>query len=196
MLDLTDLNQLSVTDVMAPFVSVISQASVRYGSNAVVIVRFNQQGQQGQQWSSFWTLVANNTLQNWRTKGNNLQVVIQQGIDDVVDGLAGQFSLKNGNEESKVNIALSGINNLAAYAKARNYLNRLSPVKSVALLSVQGNKVSFQLSLVGSLASLQQAIKLDHTLTPSSQNSEEPVTPVDSSDNVVQMVSLAYQWTP
>ena len=199
-LDLTDLNQLSVSDVMAPFVTSITQASVRYGSNVVVIVRFTQTQQQ---WQSNWTLVSNNSSLNWAIKGQALTAMVKSGINSISDALATQFAVLGAAQQNKLNLKINGINTVAEFAKAEKYLSHLAIVTHVNLLQIAANQVTFQLDIVGTVAALQQAIKLDHILTPSGYamnlaaievNSKANSSEVDHSNKTA--LTLAYRWTP
>jgi len=197
LLDLTDLKQIAVSDVMAPFVTSITQASVRYGSNAVAILRFIKMNNQ---WQTIWTLVSNSNTLSWTIKGSDLTSIVQTGINDISDALASQFALTGAAQQSKLNLQISGIDNLAAYARVRKYLSHLAIVTNVDLLQVNATQVTFQLNVVGSLAALQQAIKLDHLLTPSgyAMDLAKQVANTQSDDDTTKPVALtlAYRWTP
>ena len=194
-LDLTDLKQLSVSDVMAPFVTSITQASVRYGSDVVMILRFTELNNL---WQSHWTLVANNHTLNWTIKGDNLKTIVQQGINKTSDALAAQFALIGAAQQTKLNLRISGINNVVAYAKVRKYLSHLAIVTNVNLLDSNATQVTFQLNVVGSVAALQQAIKLDHLLIPLGYAMDLTAQPTPVTGNATNQtaLTLTYRWTP
>lgn len=181
-LDLTDVNNVSPDDVIAPFVNTIQKASQRYGSNAIVIVRFKQNGTQ---WKSDWTLVTSPQLKSWRFSSNNLETISQEGMDNVVDALAQAFSLNQASmvDNQHPQVIIQGISSLSAYAKAQKYLEQLAPVQKATTQAIQANQVTFSLQLAGNIQALEKTIRLDHVLTP---------TPNETNLSNV----LTYQWTP
>lgn len=208
-LDLSDLNQLSVTDVLGRFVAPVVQASVRYGSNAIVMINIEQQNNQ---WKSLWTLVTANAPQSWQVQGGNIDQVITDGMTRLVGMLSQQFALKGASQSSTVNLQIQGITSLSDYARATRYLQRLSVVKKLTLVGLTNHQATFQLRLAGDSAALQKAIALDPTLTaatpPASAtlnvNSELPTpltaSPVATTTSTMPQTNLpevlVYQWTP
>jgi len=195
-LDLNDLNQLSVTDVVGRFVAPVVQASVRYGSNAVVMINIDQKNNQ---WTSLWTLVTDNAPQSWSVQGTDVNQVVADGMSKLVGMLSQQFALKGTSQHTTVNIQINGIASISDYARANRYLQRLA---------------AFQLGLSSDSASLQKAIALDPTLTSLNKPAtitvnatpELPVPLASSGTHAAKTVSgaaqnsaietLVYQWTP
>ncbi|MSP52796.1 MAG: DUF2066 domain-containing protein [Gammaproteobacteria bacterium] len=217
-LDLNDLNQLSVTDVTGRFVAPVVQASVRYGSNAVVMINIEQQNNQ---WTSLWTLVTANAPQSWSVQDADLNNMIAQGMNKLVSMLSQQFALSAASQHTIVKIQINGIANLSDYARVTRYLKRIAVVKKVTLLALARQQATFQLGLASNSASLQKSIALDPTLTPVKQPEVQPVaallnspgvnspgdvpaplstptTPTPSSTTVQNNFTetLVYQWTP
>jgi uncharacterized protein len=211
-LDLNDLNQLSVTDVVGRFVAPVVQASVRYGSNAIVMINIQQQNNQ---WVGLWTLVTDNAPQSWQVQDADINNMMADGMEKLVGLLAQQFALKGASQQSTINLEIKGITDLNAYARASRYLQRLATVKKVTLVELTAQQATFQLNLAGDSAALQKAISLDPTLTPviavtqttaSAFNAAEnpsgdlpmPLTPAVQNP-AVKLSSpdiLVYQWTP
>lgn len=187
LLDLSDLKTVSASDVQAPFVQVLQAASSRYGSNAMVILRVNSKPNNV---LSRWTLVINDVPQSWQVKANDLKTVINKGTNQVADILAAQFAVAGQTQQSEVDVHVSGLASLTGFARARDYLQRLAPVKSASILQITTDGVTFQLQLVGSVSDLQKAITLDHTLRVVSQAGEKGDTTPETS----QPMELNYQW--
>jgi hypothetical protein len=186
LLDLTDLNAVSVSDIQAPFLQVLKTAANRYGGNAMVILRITNNSNSI---TTKWTLVINDQPQNWQIKGSDIKDVINQGINQVADALAGQFAIANQGQQSTIVVQVVGLNSLNAFAKARDYLQSLAPVKSVSIAQLSTDSVTFQVQLVGSLADLQKVITLDHTLkTVASVPDNSGQLPLPAA------TSLTYQW--
>ena len=123
LLDLIDVNQVSVSDVMAPFVSVLTKASIRYGSNVIVIARLvhNKKG-----WSAFWTLVVNGQVNNWSVTADNEAALVSKGINAIADGLAPQFIVSKTSEQTVLNLTVNGLLSLESFSKAKGLFDALS----------------------------------------------------------------------
>lgn len=183
LLDLTDLRHVSASDVEAPFMQTLQTAASRYGSNAMVVLRVKQQGKNIH---STWTLNVNDNLQNWRINGTDIQVIINQGVNDVADALAQQFAVQSQTQQSSINVTVTGLQSLSDFAQARDYLEKLAPVKSAAIEQINNNTVTYKVDLLGSLTDLQRVIKLDHTL--------QPEIKLDAGTATEQQ--LNYRWNP
>lgn len=161
LLDLSDVKSVTPNDVMAPFLTTLQQASARYGSNAMVVVRVQHTATSIK---TNWTLQVNGNTQNWQFQGTDLSKVISQGVNQVADALAGEFGVSDSMQQSEIELHISGLQSLSAFADAKKYLESLAPVKSASIDQISGDKVSFKVQLVGSIQDLQQAIRLDHVL--------------------------------
>lgn len=208
-LDLNDLNQLSVTDIVGRFIAPVVQASVRYGSNAIVMINIEQQNKQ---WTSLWTLVTANAPQSWQVQGANIDQVVTDGMARLVGMLSQQFALKGISQQAMVNLQIQGISTLNDYAHATRYLQRLSVVKKVTLIELTAHQATFQLMLAGTSTELQKAIALDPTLTGATPpaaatlniNGELPVPLTSPPATTIATNApqtnlpevLIYQWTP
>ena len=199
-LDLNDLSQLSVTDIVGRFVAPVVQASVRYGSNAIVMINIEKKNHQ---WTSLWTLITTNAPQSWQEQGTDLSQIMSDGMQQLTHLLSQQFALSGGKNQSTTNLQISGINNLNDYAHALRYLQRISLVKKVTVLKLAGTQVQFQLVLRGDRNTLQKAIALDQTLTSitaaptaSTQADSAPATVLAHNLQNNDTGQLEYQWTP
>lgn len=183
LLDLTDLKNVSITDVQAPFMNTLQQASLRYGANALVVVRIEEKNNHIQ---SRWTLQVNDTTMNWQFKAAQLTQVINLGVNQVADTLANQFSVSDKMQQTEVMVHVSGLQSLNDFAKAKQYLQSLAPVKEASIAQIAPDNVTYKVQLVGSMQDLQQVIQLDHVLRAVTNTALEP-----SSDTTP---SLDYQW--
>tara|TARA_R110000868_G_scaffold8205_7_gene42758 strand:- start:70007 stop:71056 length:1050 start_codon:yes stop_codon:yes gene_type:complete len=174
-LDLTDMGNVTVTDVWAPFVDVVEKASLRYGANAIVMVQLtkNVTGT----WDGQWTLAVGDNQSTWQINDADQDGVITQGMNDVTDALAQRYaSLGQGSQEA-LTITVDNITDLNRLAKAEKYLQNLAPVQQTTVMQVKGKQVQFQLSLQGTQEDVQQAIQLDHVLQPLNLNQTDNAIP-------------------
>jgi hypothetical protein len=185
LLDLTDVQAVSSSDVQAPFVLALNKASARYGSNAMVILRIKS----GASISSRWTLLANKKTFNWQLQGTSMAQLINDGVNKVADTLASQFAVSSNMQQTQLSLQIYGLHSLADFAKARDYLQSLAPVKQATIGQIAPDHVTFALQLLGSEQDLQEVIDLDHTLKPIATDTAGQTN--DAGDNAPE---LEYQW--
>jgi uncharacterized protein len=87
-----------------------------------------------------------------------------EGVDRAADIYAAQFAASGG--IVPVDIEVSGINDLKDYAGVQAYLESLSFVSRVGVLSLSGDTVRFHLMTRGGAESLQHALALHDRLQP------------------------------
>jgi hypothetical protein len=148
-LDSQDLNLLDM-GVGAP--SALVQIATRNGANAVLAGRGSRAG--GLQ----WVLATIDGVS--QTTGS-----LEDGVHLAADTFAKVFGAV-GTSLSEVNVDVSGIVDLDAYATTLNYLEQMTLVRTVAVEQVAGDTLRLRLAVRGDAETLQRAIALDHRLVP------------------------------
>ena len=160
LVDETDQQQITPQDVLSVNNTVITQASVRYGSNAIVLVNIHAQADNTFQ--THWTLLSSGDNQIFDFNGADIDPLIAQGVDAVAENFANQFASSIGQAQTTVQIEMDGINNLTQFAAVQRYLEQLNNAQSVNVIEVQTDSILFQLSITGDVASLQKLMSLDN----------------------------------
>lgn len=166
LLDLTDLNDLSVDDVINTHDSAIINASQRYPHTGIVTVVLTQTPDK--QWQGQWMLELNGQRSEFDVEGADANQAIVNGVNQLADNIATSYSVLHlgGNHERGYQLEVYGINSVDEYAKVSQYLKHLSSVKQVTIVKVMPGKVTYDLQVSGDRQLLQQAISIDNLLEP------------------------------
>lgn len=138
--------------------SALLESAAQYGANAALLGRARREGAAG--YSVQWTLASSDGT----TQSSG---AIDEGIHLAADTFARAYAA-SGSALASVDVEISGLGNLEAYAQTLNYLEGLTLVRSVAVEEVAGDTMRFRLTVRGDAATLRRAIALDHRLAATS----------------------------
>ena len=178
LLDTVDLEALTFTDVWGGFENKIEAASGRYEADAVLVGRASRGA--GSRYYVRWQLRIGELRQEWRGS-------LDDGIEVMADRMSQQLAVRAGGEGGRATVvAISGIDNLRAYARVTSYLEQLNLVRSVGVDRVEGDVVVFRVGLLGDPARLTRIIGLGSTLQAERTVSGSGMPPAE----------LQYRYTP
>jgi hypothetical protein len=149
--DTADMQTLTFSDVWAGFDDKISEASERYGADAVLVGR--AQLQQNRQWRVRWTLMMGATQA--QALGG-----LEAGIDLAADRFAELFAVRGSPESGDLILTVGGIEEFAEYGAVASYLEQLSLVERLAVDEVSADGIRFRLSLRAEPEMLERTIGL------------------------------------
>ena len=145
----------------------LMQTAARYNANAALLGRARSDGAGGL--SVRWTLAsADGTA---AVSGS-----LDDGVGLAADTFARAYSASGTSLES-VQVEISGVNNLGAYATILNYLEGMTQVRAVAVDQVLGDTLKFKVAVRGGAEMLRRALALDGRLVPNAQT--DGVQPTD-----------------
>lgn len=180
-MDVTDLGQVSANDILAKSVTKLQAASQRYNSDAILIGHLMQVNDD---YTSQWRLIMGDDQWNWDFKGKSTQDILTQVMNNIADTLSGRYATVVTNSvQSELTLKVAGIKRQGDLMELMKYLQHLTPVAEVQLVSVTGSDIVLNISLRGSKDSFVQALALGKNLTLTSketQNDED---------------ALSYQWS-
>lgn len=180
-MDVTDLGLVSVNDVMSTSVTPLMTASQRYNGDALLIghvLQVNDDDFRGQ-----WRLVIGTDQWNWDIRGKTLNEVLSNVMNNVADTMVSRYaSVMNSSTPSDLTLKVAGISQQADLLQLMRYLQHLTPVAEVQLVSVAGNDIILNVSLRGNKQAFMQAVAGGKNLTLTSKPD-----PVDD--------TLQYQWS-
>lgn len=143
MLDLDDIGSVNVSDVAQFNVPAISQASMRYGNDLVLVASV---ALDNRTWSAKWLLLKNGKRFGWSDEGTTLNGTILSGLLKASDMISNPSAVEINNEQHVI-LTLTGIGNVTHYAAANAYLQGLHEVSSVQILRVEPERVMFDVTL-------------------------------------------------
>lgn len=155
--DSTDRAEMSFSDLWGGFSEKIAAASTRYDTGGVLVGRASRGS--GTRLSVRWTLEMGELKEQWRGG-------LSDGIHQVADQLGRRFSIQDLGSSGGVTVAVTGIDNLGAYARVYDYLENLSLVQHIGIQRIAGNTIVFSLDLLGDAGRLPRIIDLNSTLRP------------------------------
>ncbi|MCC5857036.1 MAG: DUF2066 domain-containing protein [Ectothiorhodospiraceae bacterium] len=133
LMDLEDRQQLSPSDVWGGFRSPIMQASARYGTEAVMVVRLSERTED---WSARWLQYRNGESLEWTSSGEDAQAALRAGMETGARRMAEQQArLRSVDEQRRVRLAFAGIDSLDDYGFLIRLLRAGRGVEGVRVLS-------------------------------------------------------------
>lgn len=187
LVDLTDLQALTLYDVWAGFSATIKQASERYGTDYVLSARlyYLPQGSEAStsqssplnsdRWVADWTFQNNNSIESGKLIAKTDVAISSQLIDLAADMLASKYAINTQNAlGNKVQLTLINVDSLTRYSNVVDLLDSLSVVSRVTLLTQQGSFATFELELLGDPDDLTNALSLDDKINPTLSDFGQP----------------------
>ncbi len=110
-----------------------------------------------------WSLIEGQQKFSQQYQGNDPQTLLQQGLADITDLIYQYYALSTTSENNFV-IEVTNVDSLATYIDIFHFLEGLSSVKAVTLVSAKGSARRFNLQLLGSKEALLASLKLDNKL--------------------------------
>jgi hypothetical protein len=138
------------------------ESAAQYGANAALLGRVRRAGAG---YSAQWTLASGEG-------GADSAGSIEEGIHLAADTFARTYAA-SGSSLVNVNVEVSGLGSLDAYAQTLNYLEGLTLVQNVAVEEVAGDTMRFRLTVRGDAGTLRRAIALGDRLTVTTMDQGE-----------------------
>jgi len=136
--------------------AVLLQTAAHYGANAVLLGQGRSDGAGGL--TVRWTLAsAEGTAE---TTG-----ALDAGVQLAADTFARVYAA-SGSAVDSVQVEVSGIDDMDAYASTLNYLEGMTLVRGVALEQIQGETLQFRLTVRGDATVLRRTLALGGKLVP------------------------------
>ncbi|MCV6588471.1 MAG: DUF2066 domain-containing protein [Marinobacterium sp.] len=187
--DLTDQQNLPVSDLWGLFQNGIEQASRRYRPDATLAGRMAPLP--GGNWYIEWLLTGQGSVQRFTTEGSNDEA-LGEAVEQVADRLfAALGGATDSNYMEGLQLEVTNVRTLADYAAVVGYLEKLTLVTEVDVEQVDGARLLLRLQLDGRSEQLRRAIRLESRLAPASGN----IAPADTdSDADEDALFLRYRW--
>ena len=139
----------------------IRVASERYQPGGVLIGWIDR----GVLWEARWSLLLPGAAQRWRTEGAVLDLVVDEGVQEAIDVLAGHYmSTAPETEGAAIVVSVSGVHDFMGYARTMRYLESLDAVESIDVLAVVSGRLRLGLKVSAGIAGLRELVALGSTL--------------------------------
>ena len=164
LMDLMDIDQVTVSDLWGQFPSVVATASERYGANAILIGKVTKKETD---WEGTWELLIDDIQRLHTSTATDFDNMLMQGLYFSVAQLQARFGINRAVSQSETLLVdVRGIYSASDLNRAELYLNGLDQLKEVAIKEIIANRVVFEVKPQGSVDKniLSQVISMDRHL--------------------------------
>ncbi len=185
LLDLEDQARLTAADLWSGFEEPIRGASQRYGEGPVLVGRLKLLGQG--RWQPDWLLLGAEGKQGFSGAPGGLAEILAAGVDEAVDRLAARHAPSVAvSGPAPARVTVSGVYDLPDYAAVLQVMGAAGGVGRLALRSVSGDTLVFDVWLDGGAAALVDQLGAEPRLRA------QPETGLGNGE----LSRLNYQWAP
>ena len=166
LMDLDDNMAVNATDVWGRFADPILKASQRYGAEMVVLGKLTPEGEK---WSIDWGLygpkAGGELAELTRGSGSGTQAEVAQGFaDGLAAWLVQNYGARISGVASSQTLVVEGLSGIDGMITVQKMLQGMASVTKVAIGKLEGDKVTFNLSLQGDKAELVRGLQLESRL--------------------------------
>ncbi|MGI9234512.1 MAG: DUF2066 domain-containing protein [Woeseiaceae bacterium] len=168
LLDTTDLQSVSFSDIWGGFDERILAASQRYDAKSILIGRIRPSpGREN------WSYYFGNRDRSWN--GSPESVVSQ-----VADLLAAEFAIGGNMPVETVSLSVSGIQTVEAYGSLQQMLAGVNAIESHRIVEVIGDRVSYRVDVRGGAERLGRALRFNGLIEQDRADRFDEVGPGES----------------
>lgn len=148
LLDTTDLQSVTFSDIWGGFDERIVDASRRYDANSVLIGRIRPSSSQRNR----WTYVFGGETRSWTGPPETV-------IGEIADLLAAEFAVGGDAPLEIVALNVAGIDTVDAYGSVQEILTKINLIESVQISEVAGDVVAYTVEVRGGAERLRRALR-------------------------------------
>lgn len=149
LLDTTDRQRVSFSDIWGGFNSRIADASKRYDVNSVLIGRISPSSSQRNR----WTYLFAGEEREWSGAPEAI-------VGQIADLIAAEYSFGGNAPLQSVALNISGIESVDAYGSVQRMLDGLALIEKFKISEVAGDTVSYDVEVRGSASRLRRALRV------------------------------------
>lgn len=187
--DEQDRATVGLSDIWGLFMAPIEQASESYRSDLLGVARISEEGEG---YTARWALKGTGLSLDGQVRADSRQGVADAVVGAWAEALAERYGVKPGSEQTlqRVDVLISAVNDLQAYAEIRQSLAAMEPISGAAPVRISGDKLRIRVAFNGELELLREHLALERRLVPvqtqslaaaSSSARPQQVTPVPES---------------
>lgn len=164
LLDTTDLQSVTFSDIWGGFDDRVLEASQRYEANSVLIGRLRPSSSQRNRWTYFFA----NDRRGW---GGEPEAIINQ----VADLLAAEFAVGGNAPIELLELRVAGIESIDDYGAVQQLLSGVSLIESYKIAEVSGDTVNYWVEVRGGAERLRRALRFNGLIEQ--ENADEFAVP-------------------
>jgi hypothetical protein len=148
LLDTIDLQNVSFSDIWGGFDEALLGASERYEADSILVGRIRPASSQRNRWSFYF----GGEKRSWNGEPELV-------INLVGDLLAEEFAISGDARPELVDLEVSGIDSVAAFAAVQNLLSEMALIESISLAEVKGDRIRYRVEALGGVDRLRRALR-------------------------------------
>ncbi|MNH17743.1 hypothetical protein D3C79_774280 [compost metagenome] len=173
LMDLDDNMAVNATDVWGRFADPILKASQRYGAEMVVLGKLAPDEKEEGKWSIDWglygpkpgTQAGAELVELTKGASAGSQAEVAQGFADALAGwLVQNYGTRLSGTISSQTLVVEGLAGIDGMIQLQKMLQGMASVSKVTIGKLEGDKVTFNLSLQGDKAELVRGLQLESRL--------------------------------
>jgi len=166
LLDTTDLQSVTFSDIWGGFDEAILYASERYDANSILIGRIRPSSSQRSRWTYYFAGAQ-----------SELTGAPEAVVGQVADLLSAEFAVGGNAPIEAVVLNVSGVVSVDAYGSVEQILKDVSLIEEFALTEVAGDRVSYRVEVRGGADRLSRALRFNGLIE---QESQDPMLEADA----------------
>jgi len=150
LLDTTDLQSVTFSDIWGGFDERIIEASERYDANSILIGRIRQSSSRRENWSYYFS----GAERSWNGPPESI-------VAQVADLLAAEFAVGGNAPVETVALNVSGVQTVEAYGSLQSLLADVSLIERFVIVEVVGDRVNYRVDVRGGADRLRRALRFN-----------------------------------
>ena len=168
LLDTTDLQMVTYTDIWGGFDEMILNASERYDANSILIGRIRPSSGQSGRWTYYFSGAE-----------SSLTGTPEAVVGQVADLLASEFAVGGDTPIETVALSISGIVSVDAYGSVHDLLVDVALIESFTVTEVSGDRVSYRVDVRGGADRLSRALRFSGLVETVPDDPLQPVSALE-----------------
>jgi hypothetical protein len=150
LLDTTDLQSVSFSDIWGGFDDALLGASERYEAHSILVGRIRPESSQRNRWSYYFG-------DEYRTWTGEPEFVV--GL--VADLLGEEFAISGNAPVESVDLTVAGIATVEAYGAVQKLLSEVNVIESYSIAQVEGGRIRYRVNALGGAERLSRALRFN-----------------------------------
>ncbi len=182
LLDTEDQQNVTFSDIWGGFDEQLLVASERYEADSVLVGRIRPESNQRHRWNYYFA-------EDERIWNGEPELVL--GL--VADQLADEFAISGDAPLEYVDLNVSGIDSVEAYAEMQNMLAATNVIESFTVSEVVGDRIRYRVEALGGVDRLRRALRFNGLIEQNGFDGDRiPIESLDSTMNA----SLEFFYSP
>ena len=150
LLDTTDLQSVSFSDIWGGFDEALLSASDRYEANSILVGRIRPESSERNRWSYYF----GDELRTW-----NGEPEFVVGL--VADMLGEEFAISGNAPVESIGLTVAGIATVEAYGAVQKLLSGINVIESYSITQVEGDTIRYRVKALGGAERLRRALRFN-----------------------------------